>query len=156
MSDFGEIEGVKIKKLITHSDNRGYFREVLRDDDKLLDKFGQSSVTLTYPGVIKAFHWHKKQDDVWYVAAGMIEAVLYDRRKESKTFGKTQVIYMGEDNPVAVLIPHGVAHGYRVLGSKPALVFYQTTDSYNPQNPDEERIAFDDKEIGFDWEVKNR
>ncbi|HEB01580.1 MAG TPA: spore coat protein [Candidatus Portnoybacteria bacterium] len=150
------IEGVKIKKLITHSDDRGFFREILRSDDKMLDKFGQSSVTLTYPGVIKAFHWHKEQDDLWYVASGMVQTVLYDRRENSKTYRETQVIYMGEDNPVAVLIPQGVAHGYRVLGNKSALVFYQTTQAYNPKNPDEQRIPFDDPEINFNWETQNK
>lgn len=150
------IEGVKIKRLVTHPDDRGYFREVLRDDDKLLEKFGQTSVTETYPGVIKAFHWHKKQDDLWYVACGMAQVVLYDMRESSKTYKETQVIYTGEQNPALVLIPKGVAHGYKVVGIKPVMLFYHTTRSYDPKDPDEERIAFDDPKIGFDWETKNR
>ncbi|PIP18053.1 MAG: spore coat protein [Parcubacteria group bacterium CG_4_10_14_0_8_um_filter_35_7] len=150
------IEGVKIKKIVTHSDDRGFFREILRSDDGLLEKFGQTSVTLTYPGVIKAFHWHKKQDDLWYVAQGVAQIVLYDLRKESSTYKETQVIYAGEDNPLLVLIPQGVVHGYRVLGVKPVMLFYHTTEAYDPKEPDEERIPFDDPEIGFDWGTKNR
>jgi dTDP-4-dehydrorhamnose 3,5-epimerase len=152
----GAIHDVVIKKLVTHADDRGYFRELLRDDDNLLRRFGQTSVTRTYPGVIKAFHWHNDQDDIWYVADGMVRVVLHDRRPESPTRGETQVICAGEDNPVVVYIPTGVAHGYQVLGSKPALVFYHTTKSYNPADPDEERIPFDDPGIGFDWTIKNR
>ena len=151
-----KIHDVVNKKLVTHSDDRGYFREILRDDDNLLRHFGQTSITRTYPGVIKAFHWHKDQDDLWYVADGMVRVVLYDRRPDSPTCGETQVIYAGEDNPVLIFIPTGVAHGYQVIGNKPVLLFYHVTKSYDPANPDEERIPFDDPEIGFDWSIKNR
>ncbi len=151
-----KIHDVVVKKIVTHSDDRGYFREILRDDDGLLRRFGQTSITKTYPGVIKAFHWHNHQDDIWYVADGMVRVVLYDIRPDSPTCGQTQVIFAGEDNPVVILIPVGVAHGYQVLGNKPALLFYHVTHSYNPAKPDEERIPWDDPEIGFDWVVRNR
>ena len=151
-----KIHDVTVKKLITWSDDRGYFRELLRDDDDLLDRFGQTSVTKTYPGIVKAFHWHRYQDDIWYVADGMVRVVLYDGRKDSPTYRQTQVIFAGEDNPVLIYIPVGVAHGYQVLGIKPALLLYHVTRSYNPDSPDEERIPWDDPEIGFDWSIKNR
>jgi len=150
------IQGVAIKKLVKHSDDRGSFMEILRNDDKMLKKFGQTSYTVTYPGVIKAFHYHKKQDDIWFVASGMAQVVLYDMRKKSKTYKETQVIYAGEDNPVLILIPVGVAHGYRVLGAKPVTLFYHTTQSYDAKKPDEERLEFDDPGIGFDWRTKNK
>jgi dTDP-4-dehydrorhamnose 3,5-epimerase len=150
------IHDVVIKKLVTHADDRGYFREVLRDDDGLLRRFGQTAVTKSYPGVIKAFHWHHHQDDLWYVVDGMARIVLYDRRPGSPTCGVTQVIYAGEDNPVLVLIPAGLAHGYQVLGNKPVLLFYHVTQAYDPARPDEQRIPFDDPEIGFDWSIQNR
>ncbi len=152
----GKIHDVVIKKLVTHSDDRGYFREVLRDDDNLMSRFGQTSFTKTYPGIVKAFHWHRKQDDLWYVVDGMARVVLYDQRTESPTCGETQVIYAGEDNPVLILIPAGIAHGYQVLGTKPVMLFYHTTQSYNPADPDEMRIPYDDPEIGFDWSIEFR
>ena len=150
------IEGVKIKKLVKHCDDRGFFVEILRDDDELLEKFGQTSFTLTYPGIIKAFHWHKKQTDLWFVASGMAQVVLHDLREDSSTKGETQVIYAGEAEPQLILIPPGIAHGYKVLGVKPVQLFYHTTESYNRESPDEERIPFDDPKIGFDWSTKNR
>lgn len=150
------IEGVKEKNLTLHSDDRGYFAEILRDDDKLLSRFGQASITKTYSGVIKAFHWHKKQDDIWFCISGNIQIVLYDRRPRSKTKGETSVFYLGNDNPKIVYIPKGVAHGYRVLGEKAAALVYFTTQSYKAESPDEERIPFDDPEINFDWQTKNR
>ncbi|MBS3176607.1 dTDP-4-dehydrorhamnose 3,5-epimerase family protein [Candidatus Woesearchaeota archaeon] len=150
------IDGVVIKKLVKHCDDRGYFVEIVRDDDKLLKKFGQSSFTITYPGVIKAFHYHKKQDDLWFVATGNAQVVLHDLRKKSKTHGETQVIYAGENDPCVILIPVGVAHGYKVLGNKPVGLFYHVTESYNAKKPDELRIPWDDKKINFDWETKFR
>ncbi len=150
------IHDVIVKKLITHSDDRGYFRELVREDESLLRHFGQSAVTKSYPGVIKAFHWHDHQDDVWYVVDGMARVVLYDRRAGSPTEGATQVIYAGDDNPVVILIPSGIAHGYQVLGNKPVILLYHVTKNYNPADPDEWRISFDDPEIGFDWSIVNR
>ncbi len=150
------IHDVIVKKLITHSDDRGYFRELVREDEPLLRHFGQSAVTKTYPGVIKAFHWHDHQDDVWYVVDGMARVVLYDRRAGSSTEGVTQVIYAGDDNPVVILIPTGIAHGYQVLGSKPVVLVYYVTQAYDAARPDEQRIPFDDPQIGFDWSIKNR
>ena len=150
------ISGVKIKALKIWPDDRGYLYETLRKDDQFFKKFGQSNVTMAYPGVIKAFHWHKKQDDFWVCVKGMIQAVLYDLRPGSKTKGETQVICMGEQNPVLVYIPKGVAHGYRVLGPESAILVYYTSETYNSQKPDEERISHDDPKIGFDWETKNR
>ena len=150
------IKDVQVKKLVKHVDDRGFFMEVLRDDDELLRKFGQFSMSLTYPGVIKAFHYHKLQDDLWFFPAGNAQVVLYDMRADSPTQGETNVFYMGEHNPSLLYIPIGVAHGYRVLGNTPAIITYVTTESYQTGQPDEFRIPWNDPAIGFDWETKNR
>lgn len=148
------IEGVKIKNLQKYTDDRGYFMEVLRDDDEILERFGQLSASLTYPQVIKAFHYHKKQDDIWFFPKGNAQVVLYDLRDDSPTYQQTDVYYMGDNNPISLLIPRGVAHGYRVLGNEPAIITYLTNHSYDPNDPDEYRIPYDDPEIGFDWTTK--
>jgi len=150
------IDGVSIKNLIRHVDDRGFFMEVLRDDDELLSRFGQASMSLTYPGVVKAFHYHKKQDDLWFFPKGNAQVVLYDLREGSSTKGQTNIFYMGEFNPILLVIPKGVAHGYRVLGNEPAIIVYFTTESYNPECPDEYRIPWDDPSIGFDWTTQHR
>lgn len=150
------IEGVKVKKIIKHCDDRGFFAEIVRDSEGLLETFAQASVSMSYPGVIKAFHYHDHQDDLWYFPVGNAQVVLYDLRKKSATFAVTDVFYMGEDNPIILLIPKGVAHGYRVLGNKPATIVYFTSTEYDPKNPDEKRIAFDDMRINFNWTTKNK
>lgn len=150
------IEGVQVKRLVKHCDDRGFFTEILRDDDNLLSHFGQASISKTYPGVVKAFHYHEHQDDLWFFPAGYAQVVLHDLRKDSPTSGETNVFYMGEDNPVLLVIPSMVAHGYRVLGNEPAVIVYFTTKSYNTDHPDEKRLAWNDPAIGFDWSTKNR
>lgn len=152
----GKIKDVKYKKLVRHHDDRGFFSEVVRDDEGFVKKFGQFSISKTNPGVIKAFHYHRKQDDVWFFPRGNARVVLYDLRKDSPTYKTTEVFYMGEDNPGALLIPVGVVHGYQVLGEEPVIITYITTESYDPKAPDEERLAWDDPEIGFDWTIENK
>lgn len=150
------LEGVKIKKIKRFSDDRGFFSEIIKEGEETFRPIKQTSYTETYPGVIKAFHWHRKQYDVWFPIKGSIQVVLYDLRKDSSTFKQTQVIYAGEDNPLLILIPPGVAHGYRVLGSQRAGLFYHTSEAYNSDQPDEERISFDDIQVAFDWQTKNK
>lgn len=152
----GAIAGVKIKRLLRHSDDRGFFQEILRDDEELLERFGQLSLSKSYPGVIKAFHYHERQDDLWFFPVGNAQVVLHDLREGSPTRGQTQVVYMGEDYPLLLVIPSGVAHGYRVLGEKAAVIIYCTTESYDPYDPDEKRLPYNDPLIGFDWSTKMR
>jgi dTDP-4-dehydrorhamnose 3,5-epimerase len=150
----GMIEGVVITPLTTYPDDRGYFREIARLGESQLSNCAQLSATMSYPGVIKAFHYHEKQADLWYCASGMIQAVLYDRRSDSPTYKQTMVVLMGDLKPQTLFIPQGVVHGYKVLGPKSALVVYATSQVYDPA--DELRIPFDDPDIGFDWQLKAR
>lgn len=156
------IEGVKIKKIKVHEDAHkqdeevvkrpGFLMEVLRADDGLLKKFGQTIFTVAYKGTVKAFHWHKKQDDLWFMATGRAIVVLHDLREDSKTYRETQVIEAGEGNYKLIVIPVGVAHGYKVLSDEPVLLFYHVTEVYNREDPDELTIPYNDPEIGFDWD----
>jgi dTDP-4-dehydrorhamnose 3,5-epimerase len=150
------IDGVAVKQMKRWCDDRGFFSEVIKEGEETFHEVKQTSYTETLPGVIKAFHWHKRQWDVWFVVSGMAQVVLYDQREDSSTQGETQVIVCGKDNPVLISIPPGVAHGYRVLGAQRVGLLYHTSEAYDPNNPDEERISFDDPKIGFDWSTKNR
>jgi dTDP-4-dehydrorhamnose 3,5-epimerase len=150
------IEGVVVKECVVHSDDRGVLIEILRDDEPVFREVKQSTFTLAYPGVIKAFHWHRRQWDVWFFVSGMAQVVMHDLRSSSATAGRTDVLYMGDRRPLVVAIPPLVVHGYRVLGAEPCGLIYHTTEHYDPADPDEERIAHDDPRIGFDWRTKNR
>jgi dTDP-4-dehydrorhamnose 3,5-epimerase len=145
------IEGVVIKSLVTHADERGFFREIIRvGDDFFAEGFGQWSHSLMYPGVAKAWHIHQAQVDWWYVGVGVLKVALYDARAGSATQGHLMECFLGDHQPAQVLrIPPGVAHGCRCL-SGPAHLFYITSRVYDPA--DEGRIAHDDPAIGYDWQ----
>ena len=148
------IKDVQCKPLTVLADDRGCFMEVVREDDPFFSRFGQSNFTLTYPGVVKAWHWHREQDDLWFVTCGMAQVGLHDLREDSPTRGQTDVFYLGEHNRALLFIPSGVAHGYRVLGTTPLGLVYYTTHRYNPH--DELRRPWNDPTIGFDWTTVNR
>ena len=144
------IEGVVLKKLETHFDERGFFREILRVTDECFQEgFGQLSHSYMNPGVIKAWHVHSQQTDWWYVSNGVLRVVLYDTRRSSSPHKKRVDILMGDEQDAQVLkIPPGVAHGCKCINGQ-ANLFYVTSHTYNPE--DEGRIPHDDPEIGYDW-----
>lgn len=145
------INGVVVKSLTTHNDERGFFREIIRStDDFFKEGFAQWSHSMMYPGVIKAWHIHKKQVDWWYVLNGVLKVALYDTRADSPTNKQTMELFMGDSQPAAILrIPVGVAHGCKCVAG-PANLLYVTSRLYDPS--DEGRIPYNDKNIGYDWE----
>ena len=111
----GEIEGVIIEKLIKFSDERGFLLETFRKDD-LPDNLQpvMSYVSYTRPGVVRGPHEHLKQTDIFcFIEPGNFKIKLWDNRKKSKTFGYCMEIIGGEDNPISVIVPPGVVHGYK-------------------------------------------
>ncbi len=79
-------------------------------------KTTQVSAALSYPGTIKAFHFHKHQTDLWVPSAGMFQVALVDLRGTSPTFGVKNTLYLGALRTWQILIPPGVGHGYKVIG----------------------------------------
>ncbi|HEV2414864.1 MAG TPA: dTDP-4-dehydrorhamnose 3,5-epimerase family protein [Candidatus Dormibacteraeota bacterium] len=140
------IEGVVLKQLTTHEDERGFFREVIRESDEFFDRFGQWSHSFMYPGTAKAWHIHRRQTDYWYVI-GALKVALYDTRDDSPTKGRLMDFLMGDGQATCLKIPPGVAHGCRALERTHLL--YITTRVYDPD--DEGRIPYDDPSIGYDW-----
>src|SRR5512147_213073 len=98
------IDGVRVKPLRVVADERGYLFEMLRNDDPFFQKFGQSYVTAVYPGVIKAWHFHRKQTDHFVCVHGMIKVALYDDREGSPTRGEVNEFFLGERNLILLVI----------------------------------------------------
>ena len=140
------IEGVVLKQLVTHPDERGFFREVIRETDEFFERFGQWSHSLMYAGSAKAWHIHHRQTDWWYVI-GAIKVALYDTREGSPTVGKLMEFMMGDRETTCLRIPPGVAHGCRAM--ELSHILYLTSSVYSPE--DEGRIPHDDPTIGYDW-----
>jgi dTDP-4-dehydrorhamnose 3,5-epimerase len=152
------IEGVVIEPLAIWPDDRGYFFEVARIGQGLVAPFPaattQISSTVTYPGAIKAFHYHVHQTDCWVPSAGMLQIALVDLREQSPTFGRKNTLYVGVLRPWMLVIPPGVAHGYKVIGVEPASLIYVTNRHYDPA--DEGRLAHDDGRLNYDWDLQHK
>ncbi|HMO01664.1 MAG TPA: dTDP-4-dehydrorhamnose 3,5-epimerase family protein [Oligoflexia bacterium] len=179
------IVGVEIKELKTHRDERGFFRELIRFNDPFfslsngktlvkgedsINPFAQWSHSKMIKDVVKAWHYHHKQIDWWYISGGVVLAVLVDWREESPTYKKRIELLMGCGDSkflappslgteikniesqivreICVKIPPGVLHGLRVL-SDSAEIMYITSEIYDPS--EEGRLPFDSPEVGFDW-----
>jgi len=152
------IAGVRLAALSVFPDDRGYFMEIQRFGRGLASEFpaatSQVSAALNYPGAIKAFHYHLHQTDCWTPVKGLMQVALVDLRRGSPTFGWRNTLYVGSLRPWQILIPPGVAHGYKVIGGQESLLVYMTDKFYNPQ--DEGRIPYDNPSIHYDWETQHK
>lgn len=145
------IDGVSVKDLTRHPDERGFFEEMIRVTDEFFaEGFGQVSHSFMLPGVVKAWHLHKTQVDWWYVVRGTINVALYDTREKSQTHKELDefTIGSGDGNNKIIKIPPGVAHGLKVMEG-PADLVYVTSKVYSKD--EEGRIPYNDPTIGYDW-----
>ena len=145
------IDGVAVRRARVLPDERGRLGEIFRADDPWFEKFGQVYFTTTYPGVVKAWHYHKKQTDHFYVIKGTLKIALYDERKDSPTYGTVNELYLGEHCPGLVRIPPGVQHGWMCIGQTEAYIVNIVSEPYNYKEPDEFRTLPHDNNIPYDW-----
>jgi len=148
------ISGVKTRKLRLIPDDRGWLMELLRSDWEEFEEFGQAYVTTCYPGVVKAWHYHKGQTDHFTCVSGVAKLALYDPREDSPTKGMVNEFYLGTLNPILVKIPRLVYHGFAAVGSEVAMIVNFPTTLYNYEKPDEYRAPYDDPAIPYKWEAK--
>jgi dTDP-4-dehydrorhamnose 3,5-epimerase len=149
------IDGVHVKKLKPIADERGKLMEILRCDDPFFHKFGQVYLTTAYPGVVKAWHYHKRQADHFCVVKGMMKVALYDARESSPTHGEVNEFFLGEDSPLLLVIPPGVYHGMKAIGTEQAYLVNCPTEPYNHAESDECRIDPFENDIPYDWRLKH-
>lgn len=149
-----EIDGVWTKTLKVVPDERGRLMEILRNDDEGFNQFGQVYMTTNYPGVVKAWHLHRVQEDNVACVKGMIKLVLYDAREDSSTHGTVSEYFLGDHNPMLVSVPAGVYHGWKGIEPDESIVINVTTELYHYAKPDEHRLPFDTPEIPYDWDIE--
>ena len=155
----GCIAGVQVAPLQIHPDDRGFFEEISHLGQGLAQSFSaakhvQVSAAYSYPGTVKAIHYHLRQTDLWTPVLGHLQVMLYDLRIDSPTFGRLNTFYTGVLRPLQILIPPGIGHGYKVLGTESALLVYATDQFYDPS--DEGRIPWNDPDIQYDWEAQRK
>ena len=145
------IDGVQVRTAKVIPDERGRLGEIMRCDDPWFEKFGQVYFTTTYPGVVKAWHYHEKQTDHFYVIRGLVKVGLHDARQDSPTHGEVNELYLGEHCPGLVKIPPGVQHGWMCISDVEAHIVNIVTEPFNYEQPDEYRTHPHVNDIPFDW-----
>jgi len=137
------LNGIIIKPIKRLPDERGFFTEIMRKDWKDLfgnDSIAQANLSLTFPGIIRAWHKHVKgQTDYFIALKGTIKICAFDEKNEELD----EIISSGQ-NLQAVRIPDHYWHGFKALGNEPAMLLYFTTNLYDYDNPDEERRPWND------------
>ena len=141
------IEGLRRFPLERQADERGWFAELARAS-AVAKPIRQANVSHSRRGVIRGLHYHERgQDDLFVCLAGMVRVVVLDR-----TSGETFSEDIGDDNPVAIYVPGIHPHGYEALTD--ALLAYLLTEEYDPADPDEHGIPWDDPRVKHLWSVE--
>jgi dTDP-4-dehydrorhamnose 3,5-epimerase len=142
------IEGVEVIPLRRFKDERGWFLE-LRRESRLPKRTLQTNLSFSRKGVIRGLHYHERgQDDLFACLQGMARVVVLHRET-----GETFTEDIGDDNPVAVYIPGHHAHGFEALTD--LLFCYHVTEEYDPADPDEHEIPWDDPRIKHLWSTQS-
>jgi len=132
------INGVVIKELKKYEDTRGWLAEIWRDDE-IAYRPAMGYISVTKPGVVRGPHEHQKQSDCFiFLGPGNFELYLWDRRAGSATLSEHVKLSVGEQNPVLIIVPPGVVHGYKCIGEQDGWSFNMPDKLYRGQNKKEE------------------
>jgi dTDP-4-dehydrorhamnose 3,5-epimerase len=150
------IHGVEVRDLQVNTDERGHLVEVFREDWELYDPDpAMSYYSLSYPGVIRAWHRHLRgQVDHFVCPQGRIKVGIYDDRDDSPTRGEVNEFVIGEHNQRAIRVPGACWHGFKVVGNEQALLLNFPTTLYDYDDPDEERLPPHTDEVPMDWDER--
>ena len=125
-------------------DDRGWFMELMRAG-ALPKPVKQSNLSFSRRGVIRGLHYHERgQDDLFACVQGMARIVVLDRES-----GEIFTEDIGDENPVAIYITGTQAHGYEALTD--CLFLYHVTEEYDPDDPDEHGVPWDDPRVKHLW-----
>ncbi|MEP7038734.1 MAG: dTDP-4-dehydrorhamnose 3,5-epimerase family protein, partial [Acidobacteriota bacterium] len=105
-------------------DERGWLAELFRHDE-LDEEFypAMAYISVTEPNTLRGPHEHIDQADLFcFIGTSNFKLRLWDNRQDSATFGRMMTLFVGADNPQAVIIPKGVVHAYRNIGSEKGVV----------------------------------
>ena len=142
------IEGVVRIPLRRFEDERGWLME-LRRESSLPKRTLQTNLSFSRKGVIRGLHYHERgQDDLFTCLQGTARVVVLDRKT-----GETFCEDVGDENPVAIYVPGHHAHGFEALTD--LLFCYHVTEEYDPAEPDEHEVPWDDPRVRELWSTRS-
>ena len=144
------IDGVRVRRAITHPDERGSVCEIMSEswDDKPLVHVYEIGIR---PGVVKGWVKHDLQDDRLFIASGSIRVVLYDDRDESPTRGLVTQDSFDDRSRALLTIPAGVWHAVQNIGVSDAQLINCPTRAYDHEVPDKWDLPLDTESIPFSF-----
>jgi dTDP-4-dehydrorhamnose 3,5-epimerase len=147
------VEGVQVRDLAVNADERGHLVEVFREDWEMYEpEPAMAYYSMTYPGVVRAWHRHKRgQIDHFTCLSGRIKVGIYDEREGSTTEGELDTFVIGEHSQRAIRVPGDCWHGFKAIGNESALLLNFPTKLYDYDDPDEQRLPYDTDRIPLDW-----
>lgn len=144
-----QLDSVIVTKFLKHPDQRGVFAEIFRESWPTGIAPVQWNLVHSEPHVLRGVHIHVTHADYLMCVAGEMMLVMKDARPESPTCGQTEILTLRGDEPAAVTIPPGVAHGFYYAG--PATHIYSVSEYWNAH--DELGCIWNDPALGVDWGV---
>jgi len=142
------IDGVRRIRLRRFDDERGWFTELMRSS-QLPKPVRQSNLAWSRRGVIRALHYHERgQDDLFVCLQGTARVVVLDLES-----GETFCEDIGDENPVGVYVPGRYAHGFEAITE--LLFCYHVTEEYDPADPDEHEVPWDDPRVRDLWSIRS-
>ena len=144
-------EGVELHRLEPHADTRGVFTELYRDSWGLPVAPVQWNVVRSGANVFRGVHAHTRHLDYLTIIAGRATIGLHDLRDGSPTEGLGAAIEFVGDEPAAISIPTGVAHGFYF--HEPSLHVYAVSREWDPA--DEMGCRWDDAALDISWPCEN-
>ncbi len=149
-----DIDGVVIREISKHHDDRGWLAELFRHDEMDADCYpAMAYVSVTRPGVARGPHEHAEQTDLFcFLGPSTFRLYLWDNRESSPTFGAKAVLDLGEAKHALVIVPPGVVHAYRNIGDIDGLIFNAPNRLYageGKRQPVDEIRHEDDPESPF-------
>jgi dTDP-4-dehydrorhamnose 3,5-epimerase-like enzyme len=142
------VPGLLRIPLERYEDERGWFCE-LRRDSALPKATTQTNLSFSRAGVIRGLHHHERgQDDLFVAIQGIARVVVLDLAT-----GATFTEDIGDGNPIAIYVPGHHAHGFEALTD--LLFCYHVTEEYDPADPDEHGIAWNDARVAHLWSTTN-
>ncbi len=151
------LQGVLVIKPKIYRDSRGFFMESWNErryaDVQAGAGFVQDNISFSYRGTLRGLHFQNPnaQGKLLSVLHGEVFDVAVDLRRNSPTFGRSEGVFLNEENKFQFYIPQGFAHGFLVL-SEIALFHYKCTDYYSPK--DELTIRWDDPDLAIQWPIR--
>ncbi len=113
------MEGLEVRELALHEDQRGWLAEILRYDESEF-KPAMSYLSMTRPGLLRGPHEHREQTDC-FCFVGRFNLYLWDNRSASPTYKEYKIIETS-GVPTLAVVPPGIVHAYKNVDSGEGLV----------------------------------